>query len=199
MAVDVDASRLTEQIPISVKERDGGVDDDYATKRCVPRTQARGLRGAILGGVLGLALVGGLTGWLCWRVHQADQSQRLHDLFVQAGRQGAVNLTTIDYSHVDADIKRVLEGSAGAFYDEFEQRAPAFVDVVKKTQSKTEGAVTEAGIESIDGDSARVLVAVSVKTSNLAAPEQHPKQWRMRFDVQRVGDTAKVTNVGFVA
>lgn len=68
-----------------------------------------------------------------------------------------------------------------------------------KTQSKTEGTVTEAGIESVSADSARVLVAVSVKTSNIAAPEQRPRLWRMRIDVQRVGDVAKVTNVGFVA
>ncbi|CQA03226.1 MCE associated membrane protein [Mycobacteroides abscessus] len=89
--------------------------------------------------------------------------------------------------------------SAGSFYVDFQQRSPAFSEIVKKTQSKTEGTVTDAGIESISGDSARVLVAVAVKTSNLAAPQQRPRLWRMRIDVQRIGDTAKVTNVGFVA
>jgi len=158
-----------------------------------------GVRGVLFAGVIALLLAGVLTGWLGWRTYQSEQTERLHNIFLQAASQGALNLTTIDFAHADADIQRVLDGSMGTFYDDFQQRAAAFEDVVKKTQSKTEGTVTSAGIESISGDSARVLVAVSVKTSNLAAPQQHPRLWRMRIDVQRVGDRAKVTNVGFVA
>jgi Mce-associated membrane protein len=45
---------------------------------------------------------------------------------------------------------------------------------------------------------ARVLVAVSVKTSNAGAPEQKPPAWRMRMTVQKVGEDAKVSNVEFV-
>jgi len=157
------------------------------------------VRTALLAGLLMLTTVGTLVGWLGWRTHRAEQTQRLDAMFLQAGRQGALNLTTMDYAHVDADIRRVLDGSAGTFHDDFQQRAPAFEDVVTKTQSRTQGTVTEAGIESVSGDSARVLVAVSVKTSNIAAPEQHPRLWRMRLDVQKIGDVAKVTNVGFVA
>lgn len=162
-------------------------------------SRGRGVRGTLLVGVLTLAAIGGLTGWLGWHTHRAEQAQRLNDIFLQAGRQGALNLTTMDFAHVESDIQRVLDGSIGTFYDDFEQRAPAFQEVVKKTQSKTQGTVTEAGIESVSGDSARVLVAVSVTTSNIAAAEQRPRLWRMRIDVQKVGDVAKVTNVGFVA
>jgi Mce-associated membrane protein len=104
-----------------------------------------------------------------------------------------------DYTRVDADIHRVLESSTGAFHAEFEKTSPEFVQVVKNSQSRTEGAITEAGIESVTGDSARVLVGVSVKTSNVAAPQQQPRFWRLRVDVQKVGDTVKVSNVGFVA
>ena len=37
-------------------------------------------------------------------------------------------------------------------------------DVVRQAQTKTQGSVTEAGVESIDGDTARLLVTASVKT-----------------------------------
>lgn len=184
---------------------DADPDEDELTDETPPDTAAPiprrvdGVRAALLLGLLMLAAVGGVAGWLGWQAHRADQAQRLDEMFLQAGRQGAVNLTTMDFAHVDADIQRVLDGSAGAFYDDFQQRAPSFGEVVKKTQSKTEGTVTEAGVESASGDTARVLVAVSVKTSNIAAPEQRPRLWRMRLDVQRVNDVAKVTNVGFVA
>ena len=55
-----------------------------------------------------------------------------------------------------------------------------------------------AGLESIAGDQAQVIVAISVKTSSASVPEQGPRGWRMRLNVQKVGDTAKVSNVQLV-
>jgi len=196
MAVDADTARneLTEQD----SQADKGPEIAGDLSQQAP-SQTHGVSGALVVGILMLASIGGLTGWLGWQTHRSEQAQQLDDMFLQAGRQGALNLTTMDHEHVEDDIQRVLEGSIGTFYDDFEQRAPAFAEVVKTTQAKTQGTVTEAGIESTSGDSARVLIAVSVKTSNIAAPEQRPRLWRMRIDVQKVGDVAKVANVGFVA
>jgi len=39
---------------------------------------------------------------------------------------------------------------------------------------------------------------VSVTTSNKGATDQQPRHWRMRVDVQKIGDAVKVANVGFV-
>jgi Mce-associated membrane protein len=119
-------------------------------------------------------------------------------LFLQVGRQGAINLTTIDWQHADTDVERILNSATGTFFDDFSKRSQPFIDVVKQAQSTSVGTVTEAGVESVTGDSAQVLVAVSVKTSNIGAPEQKPRSWRMRINVQRVGDEAKISNVGFV-
>ncbi|MGA9493166.1 MAG: mammalian cell entry protein, partial [Mycobacterium sp.] len=47
-------------------------------------------------------------------------------------------------------------------------------------------------------DSARALVAVSVLTADAGDAQQVPREWRMRIDVQKVGDQVKVSNVGFV-
>ena len=114
------------------------------------------------------------------------------------GRQAALNLTTISADEADTDVARVLDSATGTFHDDWAQRAPAFVEVVKKAQSRSTGTVTAAGLESETSDRARLLVAVSVKTTNAGAPEQQPRAWRMRIDVQKVGDDAKVANVEFV-
>ncbi|HXO54425.1 MAG TPA: Mce protein, partial [Mycobacterium sp.] len=98
-----------------------------------------------------------------------------------------------------ADIKRILDSSTGAFYDDFQKRSQPFVEVVKQAQSKSRGTITQAGLESLQPDSAQALVAVAVTTSNAGAPEQQPRAWRMRVSVQMIGDTAKVSNVEFVA
>ena len=153
----------------------------------------------IAGLVLVLAL-GGLTGWLGFRAYESRKAEEQRNLFLQVGRQGALNLTTIDHQQADADVQRILDSATGTFYDDFQRRAQPFIDVVKQAQSKSVGTISEAGLESESesGDEAQVLVAVTVKTSNAGAPEQEPRAWRMRISVQKVGDEAKVANVEFV-
>ena len=172
-----------------------GEDGDGAGER----TRAPGvIRSALLLGVVMCLALGGLTVWLAVRANESQHLQQQRALFLEAGRQGAVNLTTIDHTRVEADIQRVLDSSVGVFHDEFQRNATAFTDVVRQSQSTTEGTVTAAGIESVDGDTAEVLVSVTVTTSNSAAPEQQPRHWRMRLTVQDAGDGAKISNVGFV-
>ena len=124
---------------------------------------------------------------------QTQQRQLL-----QAARQGALNLTTIDWQHADADVGRILDGATGQFYDDFAKRSRPFIDVLKQSKAVTVGTITEAGLDSDTGDGAQALVAVAVKTSNAGAPEQEARAWRMRVFVQKVDDGIKVSNVEFV-
>lgn len=152
----------------------------------------------IVGLVVVLALAG-LVGWLGFRAYESQKLEAQRELFLQVGRQGAINLTTIDWEHAEADVQRILDSATGTFYDDFQQRAAPFIDVVKQAQSKSVGMVTEAGLESESDTEARVLVAVTVQTSNAGATEQQPRLWRMRVTVQDVGDDqVKVSNVEFV-
>jgi Mce-associated membrane protein len=162
------------------------------------RSGAAGFPVALVLGLATVVALGALGGWSGYGAYQAHQTDTLRNRFLAAGRQGALNLTTINYTEADADIQRILDSSTGQFHNDFSKRAPAFSDVVKQAQSKTEGSITEAGVESVTGDSAGVLVAVAVNTSNTGAANQPPRHWRMRIDVQKVGDTVKISNVGFV-
>jgi Mce-associated membrane protein len=156
------------------------------------------VRRALAVGLVVAAALGALVGWLGYRTYESRQDEAQNELFLQVGRQAALNLTTINYQDVDADIQRILDSSTGTFYDDFQKRSKPFVDVVKQAQSKSEGTVTEAGLESETADDAQVLVAVTVKTSNGAVAEQQPRAWRMRINVQKVGDGVKASNVEFV-
>jgi Mce-associated membrane protein len=150
----------------------------------------------VAGGVV-VAALAGLAGWYGYRAYEKHAAQAQRDLFVQTARQGAVNLTTINYIEVEADVQRVLDSATGAFREDFAKRAQPFIEIVKAARSQSEGTITEAGLESQRGDSAQVLVAVAVK-SRTAVGEQAPRQWRMKIEVQAVGDGAKVSNVVFV-
>jgi Mce-associated membrane protein len=152
---------------------------------------------ALVTGAVAVVALAGLGGWLGYRAYQSHEGQAKRDLFVQTARQGAVNLTTINYTQVDSDVQRILDSATGAFRDDFEQRSKPFIEVVKAAQSKSEGTVTDAGLETQQGDSAQVLVAVAVK-SQTAGGEEAPREWRMRIEVRSVGSDAKVSNVVFV-
>jgi Mce-associated membrane protein len=170
--------------------------EDQGAEEAKPRMSH--VRLATIAGLVLVLALGGLTGWLGFRAYESHQADEQRKLFLQVGRQGALNLTSIDFQQADADVQRILDSATGTFYDDFQKRAQPFIDVVKQAQSKSVGTIAEAGLESETGNEAQVLVAVTVKTSNAGAPEQEPRAWRMRITVEKVGDEAKVSNVEFV-
>jgi Mce-associated membrane protein len=194
MAEHVDTEQLGER---EAEDLPDAAEEHEASKSRF-RQFVSGFPRAVAAGVVLVAAVGGLVAWLGFRSHQTQQIQAQDNVYVQTARQAAVNLATIDYAEADADIKRVLDSTTGDFRDDFQRRSQPFVEVVKQARSKSEGTVTEAGLESVNGNAAQVLLAVSVKTSLAAAPPGPPGNWRMRISVEKVGDGAKVSNVQFV-
>ena len=171
---------------------------DEAEESAPARTPMSHVKIALIAGLVAVVALAGLTGWLGFQAYQAQQTQDLRSLYLQVGRQGALNLTTIGYEDAEADVQRILDSATGTFYDDFQRRAEPFVEVVKQAQSTSEGTIAEAGLESFSDNEAQVLVAVTVRTSNAGAPDQAPRAWRMRISVEKVGDEAKVSNVEFV-
>jgi Mce-associated membrane protein len=188
--VDSDAVEATD-----AQAEDGPGDDDKAPAKVAMSH----VRLAMILGVVGVVALAGLCGWLGFRAYLSHQAADERNMFLQVGRQAALNLTTIDFEHADEDVQRVLDSSTGTFYDDFNARAQPFKEVVKQAKSKSVGTIAEAGVETETEDGADVLVAVTVRTSNAGAAEQEPRAWRMRITVQKVDDGAKVANVRFVS
>lgn len=182
------------------------VDDDAEAAaddaRDVPAPRSRkplsAPRRAMLFGLAAVVMLAALVGWLGFRAHQSHQAHVQRSQFLQAARQGALNLTTIDWQHADTDVQRILDGATGQFYDDFAKRSQPFIDAVRHVKASTVGTVTEAGLDTETGGIAQVLVALAVKTSTADAPDQPPRAWRMRIFVQKVGNQVKVSNVEFV-
>jgi Mce-associated membrane protein len=188
------------------------MEDDAAGRVTVPtdepagaagRKRRRGpmstLRVATLAGLTMVVMLTGLAGWLARQAGESYSSQQQRELFLSVGRQGALNLTTIDWRHADADVQRILDSATGEFYDDFSKRSQPFVELVKKMQSRSVGTIQEAALESASADQAQVVVAVTVKTSSGDAPEQDPRGWRMRISVKATGGEGKISDVAFVS
>jgi len=194
-AASVDEAATPEDVDTTTE-----VDADVVvvTPEAKPAKSSRGLVGLIIGLVVVLAL-GGVTGWLGYRWYEGREAAQLRELLVSVGRQGAINLTTIHFDEADKDVQRILDSATDSFYDDFAKRSQPFIEVVKQAQSKSDGQVTEAGLESVTGTEGQVLVAVTVTTSNAGAPNQPPRSWRMRLTVKKTSDDqAKVSKVEFV-
>lgn len=155
-------------------------------------------RRPLVAGLVVLALAAGLTLWAGWSDVQVRHAEKTRAQMVDAGRAALLALTTVDHTEIDRDVQRILDTSTGAFYDDFAARAESFKTAARTAQSVSVGTVREAGLETRDGDSARVLVAMTVMTSNRGEPEQQPKSWRTRVTVTRVDDGFKVAAVEFV-
>lgn len=153
---------------------------------------------AVIAAVVAFALLVGLNGWLGWRNHQARHAEQVREQMVQAGRDGLLALTTIDHQRVDDDVQRILDTSTGQFRDDFAQRAEPFKDAARKAQSNSVGTISEAAVESVDGDQGRVLVALTVMTSNDGAPDRQAQGWRTRVTVNRADGEFKVAAVEFI-
>ena len=181
------------------EEATGKAEDVEDDASATVKTKMSHVRLATILGLVAVVALAALCGWLGFRTYESRKAADERNLFLQVGRQAALNLTTIDFEHADEDVQRVLDYSTGTFYDDFQARAQPFKEVVKHAKSKSVGTIAEAGVESITQDGAEVLVAVTVKTSNAGAAEQEPHPYRMRITLQKVGDEAKMANLSFVS
>ena len=155
-------------------------------------------RMALVAGLVVGVVLAGLVGWLGFRAYEAHNLDAQRNLFVHAASEGAADLLTVDYQHADADAQRILDSATGKFYASFARRKQSYIDDAKRTRSQLVATVTDAGLESRNGDQGVVLVAATVKSSDPAQTHQEPHFWRIRVTVRQIGDAGKVSDVVFV-
>lgn len=183
------------------EDYEAALEDEINTRAADAAPAKRPMSHVRLAAIFGLAAVLAVAttvGWLGFRAYKLHQDEAQRQVFLQVARQGALNLTTIDWQHAESDVQRVLDSATGQFYDQFASRKQPFIDVVKKAQSKSVGTITEAGLESDEVDKALALVTVSLKTSDLGGGDQPPREWRMRISLEKAGSQVKISNVTFV-
>jgi Mce-associated membrane protein len=149
-------------------------------------------------GILAICGLLGASGYMIWYHHHADARRQQETAFVAAARQGVVNMTSLDYKKAKQDVQRVIDSSTGEFKDDFEKRAGDFTKVVEESQVVTEGAVKATAVESMDKDSAVILVLGAESVTNAAGAKDEPRSFRLRVVVARDGDQIKMSKVEFV-
>jgi Mce-associated membrane protein len=173
-------------------------DDDDDVVYVVPtQSPAQVVKIALAASLIAAVGLAALVGWLGFRAYEAECREAQRGLFVQTAQDVAVNLSTVDYQHVDVDVQRIQDSAVGGFADSFAHHKQTYIDNAKQSRSRSLGTVTDSGLESQSGDQGRVLVAVTVKSVDPG--DQVPQFFRMRITVQKIGDGAKVSDVAFVS
>jgi Mce-associated membrane protein len=205
-AARVRAEELRAQKPASdtadeVREADDAevLDGDAVLAEEPPRLRASGLRWAAVA-VAGLLLCALLaaSGFMLWQGHQASERRAQEAEFAAAARQGVVNLMSLDFSHGDADIKRLIDSTTGQFRDDFEKSKNDFLTVMKDSKVVTKADVKATAVDNMTKDSADVMVAASSQISNSASAQQPARGWRLNVTVQRDNGQLKMSKVEFV-
>jgi Mce-associated membrane protein len=138
------------------------------------------------------------SGYMIWQHRQVVQDQQMSAEYAAAGRQGVVTLMSLDHNRAQEDVQRIIDNSVGQFKDDFQNQAEDFVKVAQESKVTTEVTVNATAVESMNPDSAVVLVAASSKVTNSAGAKQEPRTWRLSVSLQRDGGQIKMSKVEFV-
>lgn len=139
--------------------------------------------------------VGAAKGPAWWHERQLESA---HDSALAAGRQLAVNFTTLDYRTVDADAARVKAGATGDFAASYEKSWTDLRKLIVDNKSVSKVERSEAALVSGDLDSAVVIVGIVAPTSNTSIPQGEKKTYRMKLGLREVGSDWKVESLEFV-
>ena len=140
----------------------------------------------------------GASGYMMWQRHEITEHNQRVANFLAGARQGVVNMTSLDFNKAKDDVQRVIDSSTGQFRDDFQQRAKDFTTVVEQSKVVTQGTVNAAAVQSVDGNSALVLVAATSRITNAAGAKDEPRNWRLKVTVTEDGGQYKMSKLEFV-
>lgn len=131
-----------------------------------------------------------------WNGDRQDDNQR--DAAVAVARAQVLDLTTLDSTTIDERLAAMGKRLSGAFKRQFDGFASTFSDVVNDDKISATGEVKSVAVDRYDGDAATILVATSAQVTQGTEKRATAKDYRMKVDLERKGDTWLITGMEFV-
>jgi Mce-associated membrane protein len=166
------------------------VSDQALAAPARPRTSRRARTAVVVLGALAVLLAAasvGLAVTVKSHLDDRDALDAARSAAVAAARQEIVNLDSLSWDTVDADLKRVLDGATGTFKDQFSRAQKDLKPVVVQRKSQSSGQVLFAGVVRADTDTATVLVAVDRTVKDSTDPAGAVAHDRWRVDLEKHG------------
>ncbi|WP_460716262.1 hypothetical protein [Nocardioides dilutus] len=135
------------------------------------------------------------------RADRADaraEQERYGDVLASA-RAETEAFINIDYREPQASIDKVAAGATGEFKKQYTESADSVIEVLEQEESVMDGAVTWAGVVSVDADSASVIAATTGTVANKASQgEPVPRRFRILLSLELVDGEWLTSNLEFV-
>ncbi|SFG85173.1 Mce-associated membrane protein [Actinopolymorpha cephalotaxi] len=150
--------------------------------------------------VLAALLLAGLVaaGFLGHRVLAARQEDRSRAQALHTARQLVADFTTVDYRKFDRQSGEVLNLAAGDFHSQYSHASKQLRTLVTQNRTVSRGQILEAGITSLDQDSARVLVVADAEVTHVGADRPELRTYRLQLDLSREKAGWRVVELQFV-
>lgn len=146
-----------------------------------------------------LVLLTATAGFLLYKVRAVQLDDQARQQALTAARQTAINVTSISTKDFATDVARVLDGSTGSFRQDFSARTGQLEQLLKDNDVSAQGRVLEAGVARSDRRTATALLVVDSTVKNKQVPAGRVNTYRMKIDMEKVGDRWLASSLEFVA
>ncbi|HEX3829989.1 MAG TPA: hypothetical protein VHV82_22220 [Sporichthyaceae bacterium] len=116
--------------------------------------------------------------------HEHELSQARQQA-VAAASNYAVDITTYDFSHLDAQFKKVQDESTGSFRSQYTDASAGLRDLIAKFKATASGKVLETAVESGDAGHAQILLFVDQTVSNTNSTTPRVDRSRMKMGLEK--------------
>lgn len=146
---------------------------------------------SLIAAVAVLALLAG-GGFIGWKSYQGWATDRASAAALEASKEFAVTLTSVNSENIDESFGDVLAGATGEFKDMYSRSSGQLKQLLVDNNAASQGVVIDAAVKSATTDEVVVLLFVDQAITNTATPEQ-------RVDRSRVVMTMSKTDGQWLA
>ncbi|OBB01022.1 hypothetical protein A5666_28745 [Mycolicibacterium fortuitum] len=136
-----------------------------------------------------------LSGFLGWKVWQADQLSQASKQAQDAAVSYAQILTSIDSNKVDENFNQVLAGATGEFKDMYSQSSMQLRQLLIDNKASAHGVVVESAVQSAGMDKVVVLLFVDQSVSNTTVPDPRIDRSRIKMTMEKVDGQWRASKV----
>lgn len=137
------------------------------------------------------------NGYMMWHHRVTVQEKQRAAEFATAARQAVTTLMSLDFNKTGDDMLRIAEISTGRFRDRFPAVAAEMSKRLQQSKVVTTATVNDVAVESINGDSATVLVAATTAAKQPQGA-QEPQAWHIALGLSRDDGQPKISSIEFV-
>jgi len=116
-----------------------------------------------------------------------DNRASYRDQALATGRQIAVDFAAYDYRHLQADFKRVVGESTGAFKSQYASQSAGVQDLIIKAKAVSTAEIASAGVVDAGPHNASVVVALNRTVTNTSVPDGQKDSFGIQIDMRRIG------------